>query len=116
MQSKLFWAGALVCLATSLGLGQDPVKVEPKHYTRNFENERVDVVSVHYGPHEKSAMHQHEGNPAVIVALKAGGRMHFVYPDGSTSEGRPENAGAVRFVPARPPLDGATHAEYAKRT
>ena len=49
MQSKLFWSGALVCLAATCSLAQDPTNVEPKHYKRDFENERVDVVSVHYG-------------------------------------------------------------------
>jgi len=67
MQSKLFWAGALVCLAATLALGQDPVRVEPKHYARNFENEHVDVLSVHYGPHEKSGLHEHPGG--VVVSL-----------------------------------------------
>jgi len=88
-------------------LAQDATVAAPEHYKVEFENELVRVVRVTYGPHEKSAMHQHEGNPAVIVALKGGGRMHFVYPDGSTSEGRPENAGAFRFVPARPPFQHA---------
>jgi quercetin dioxygenase-like cupin family protein len=67
MRSKLFWAGALVCLAATCSLGQDPTKVEPKHYKRDFENEHVDVVSVHYGPHEKSVLHDHPGG--VVVSL-----------------------------------------------
>jgi quercetin dioxygenase-like cupin family protein len=67
MRSKLFWAGALVCLASAFALGQDPVKVEPKHYKLDFENDRVQVVSVHYGPHEKSALHDHPGGVVVIL-------------------------------------------------
>jgi beta-alanine degradation protein BauB len=67
MRSKLFWARVLVCLTSICGLGQDPTKVEPKHYKRGFENEHVDVVFVHYGPHEKSAMHDHPGG--VVVSL-----------------------------------------------
>jgi len=67
MRSKLFWAGALVCLATASVLAQDPTKVEPKHYHLDFENEKVQVVSVHYGPHEKSAMHEHPGGVVVIL-------------------------------------------------
>jgi len=67
MRSKLFWAGALVCLATAFALGQDPVKVEPKHYARSFENEHVDVISVTYGPHEKSALHDHPGGVVVSI-------------------------------------------------
>ena len=67
MLSKLFWAGAFVCLGTAFVLGQDPVKVEPKHYSRSFENEHVDVVSVTYGPHEKSGLHDHPGGVVVSI-------------------------------------------------
>jgi quercetin dioxygenase-like cupin family protein len=56
-----------VCLATASVLAQDPTKVEPKHYHLDFENEKVQVVSVHYGPHEKSAMHEHPGGVVVIL-------------------------------------------------
>ena len=67
MVSKLFWAGVLVCLMTASGLAQDPTKVEPKHYKLDFENDKVQVVSVHYGPHEKSALHDHPGGVVVIL-------------------------------------------------
>jgi quercetin dioxygenase-like cupin family protein len=56
-----------VCLAAAFVSAQDPVRVEPTHYKRDFENERVDVISVHYGPHEKSALHEHPGG--VVVSL-----------------------------------------------
>jgi quercetin dioxygenase-like cupin family protein len=68
MMSKLFSAGAFVCLATASALAQDPTKVEPKHYKLDFENDKVQVVSVHYGPHEKSAMHEHPGGVVVILS------------------------------------------------
>lgn len=67
MRSKLFWAGAFVCLAAACSLAQDPTKVEPKHYKLDFENEKVQVVSIHYGPHEKSALHEHPGGVVVIL-------------------------------------------------
>ena len=67
MSSKLFWAGAIVCLATASVLAQDPTKVEPKHYKLDFENDKVQVVTVHYGPHEKSVLHDHPGG--VVVSL-----------------------------------------------
>ena len=66
--SKLFWAGAFVCLAVASTLAQDPSKVEPKHYKLDFENDKVQVVSVHYGPHEKSALHEHPGGVVVILS------------------------------------------------
>jgi quercetin dioxygenase-like cupin family protein len=67
MLSKLFWAGAFVCLATASVLAQDPTKVEPRHYKLDFENDKVQVVTVHYGPHEKSVLHDHPGG--VVVSL-----------------------------------------------
>ena len=67
MAAKLFWAGVLVCLGSAFALGQDPTKVEPKHYHLDFENDRVQVVSVHYGPHERSGLHDHPGGVVVIL-------------------------------------------------
>jgi quercetin dioxygenase-like cupin family protein len=83
MRSKLFWAGVLVCLATSVALGQDPTKVEPKHYKLDFENDRVQVVSVHYGPHEKSALHEHPGGVVVILTEA---HLRFTDDNGKTRE------------------------------
>lgn len=65
--SRLFWAGAFVCLVAAFSLAQDPTKVEPRHYKLDFENEKVQVVSVHYAPHEKSGMHEHPGGVVVIL-------------------------------------------------
>jgi quercetin dioxygenase-like cupin family protein len=38
--------------------------------TLDFENEHAEVVAVHYGAHEKSAMHEHPGG--VVVVITAG--------------------------------------------
>jgi len=67
MSLKALWTGALVCLLAASVLAQDPTKVEPKHYKLDFENDKVQVVSVHYGPHEKSALHEHPGGVVVIL-------------------------------------------------
>ena len=32
----------------------DPVKVDSKHYTVEVENEKVRVLRIKYGPHEKA--------------------------------------------------------------
>ncbi len=93
MQSKLFWAGALVCLASACSLGQDPTKVEPKHYKLDFENDRVQVVSVHYGPHEKSVLHDHPGG--VVVSLTEA-HLRFTDENGKTREVF-SKAGEVRW-------------------
>jgi quercetin dioxygenase-like cupin family protein len=95
MRSKLFWAGAFVCLATASSLAQDPSKVEPKHYKLDFENEHVQVVSVHYGPHEKSVMHEHPGG--VVVSLTEA-HLRFTDENGKTREVY-SKAGEVRWYP-----------------
>lgn len=43
----------------------DPVAVDPKHYKVEFENDQVRVVRIRYGPHDKSALHEHVGNRVV---------------------------------------------------
>jgi quercetin dioxygenase-like cupin family protein len=57
--------------------------VEPKHYKLDFENERVQVVNVHYGPHEKSEMHDHPGGVSVSVT---GGHLRFTDQSGKVTE------------------------------
>src|ERR1700682_1644612 len=88
MRSRLFWARVLLCLVGSSGFAQDPTKVEPKHYKLDFENERVQVVSVHYGPHEKSSLHEHPGG--VVVTVSEG---HLRFTD---------ETGKIREVYAKP--------------
>lgn len=67
MRSKLLLVGAFVCVVAAFAVGQDPTKVEPTHYKQDFENERVQVVSVTYGPHEKSVLHDHPGGVVVSI-------------------------------------------------
>jgi hypothetical protein len=44
----------------------DPVAVDPKHYTVEFENEFVRVLRVHFGPGDKGATHEHILNRVVF--------------------------------------------------
>jgi quercetin dioxygenase-like cupin family protein len=82
-------------LAVSFAVAQDPTKVEPKHYKLQFENERVQVVSVHYGPHEKSEMHDHPGGVSVSVT---GGHLRFTDQNGKVTEVYAK-AGEARWFP-----------------
>jgi beta-alanine degradation protein BauB len=95
MWCRILCTAAIVCLAVNSALAQDPTKVEPKHYKLLFENERVQVVSVHYGPHEKSEMHDHPGGVVVIIK---GGHLRFTDQNGKVTEsfGR---AGEARWFP-----------------
>jgi quercetin dioxygenase-like cupin family protein len=83
MGLRLFWAGVCVCVAVVSSLAQDPTKAEPRHYKLDFENDKVQVVSVHYGPHEKSGLHEHPGG--VVVILTAA-HLRFTDENGKTRE------------------------------
>jgi quercetin dioxygenase-like cupin family protein len=72
--------GLCVC---SVALAQDPTKVEPTHYKLAFENEYVQVVNVHYGPHEKSGLHAHMGG---VVVVLTSGHLRFTDENGKVQE------------------------------
>ena len=62
---------------------QDPVSVDPKHYTVEVENDRVRVVRIRYGPGEKSEMHSH---PESVIVFVTDATVRFSYPDGNSEE------------------------------
>jgi hypothetical protein len=64
----------LVLLFYSPALAQDPTKVAPTHCKLAFENEYVQVVDIHYGPHEKSSLHAHPGGVVVVLTAGSDGR------------------------------------------
>jgi hypothetical protein len=92
----LFLLGAALCLMTATAFAQDPVKVDPKHYQVLFENDRVRVLKIHYGPHEKSVMHWH---PDSVVTFLADEHAKFTFPDG-TSQETSAKAGTTLWTPA----------------
>ncbi len=96
MLCRIFCAAAIFCLAANFAAAQDPTKVEPKHYKLHFENERVQVVDVHYGPHEKSEMHDH---PAGVSVSITGGHLRFTDANGKVTEVYAK-AGEARWFPA----------------
>ena len=58
---------ALLAIAVSHMSAQDPVSTNPKNVSVVFENEKVRVLRVHYGPHDKLAMHNHPAVAGVRV-------------------------------------------------
>lgn len=74
---------ALVLGSASLASAQDPVKVDPRHYKVEFENNQVRVLRITYGPGEKSVMHEHPDGTAVFLTEH---HVKFTYPDGKTEE------------------------------
>jgi quercetin dioxygenase-like cupin family protein len=74
----------------------DPVKVDPKHYKVEFENESVRVLRISYGPGEKSVMHDHPNSVAVFLT---GGTTRMTMPEGAPQD-VPSKAGAAVWTPA----------------
>lgn len=74
---------ALLLLVSFTAMAQDAVKVDPKHYKVEQENNKVRVLRIQYGPHEKSVMHEH---PASVAVFLTDGDVKFATPDGKTTE------------------------------
>jgi quercetin dioxygenase-like cupin family protein len=109
MLPRLLWPAALLCLSFHLAMAQDPAKVEPKHYKVQFENDHVQVVNVHYGPHEKSDMHDHPGGVVVIVT---GGHLRFTDPNGKVTEVYSKAGEARWFPPFRHKVENVGNEAY----
>jgi len=96
MRRVLFLTLFVLALAVPSVLAQDPVKVDSKHYKVEFENAKVRVLRIKYGPHEKSVMHWHPNAFAIFVTDTNG---KFTFPDGKTQD-TAAKAGETRWTPA----------------
>jgi uncharacterized RmlC-like cupin family protein len=74
----------------------DPVKADSRHYTVEFENDKVRVVRIKYGAKEKSVMHSH---PESVSVFLNDCKAKFTYPDGK-SENIEAKAGQVMHMEA----------------
>ncbi len=95
MLCRFVCAALTLCLMVNVAAAQDPTKVEPKHYKLHFENDHVVVIDIHYGPHEKSELHDHPGG--VVVNL-TGGHLKFTDQNGKVQEVYAK-AGESRWFP-----------------
>jgi quercetin dioxygenase-like cupin family protein len=86
----------MALVGTSVTRAQDPVKVDPKHYSVVFENNEVRVLRVHYAPGEKSVMHSHPDSVAVFMEDE---KAKMTHPDGKSEETSGKKGDAI-FTPA----------------
>jgi quercetin dioxygenase-like cupin family protein len=91
----LFVMAALWVIGAGPAFAQDPVKVDPKHYKVEFENEQVRVLRISYAAGEKSVMHEH---PASVAVFLTDGQVKFTTPDGKSRE-VPAKAGSTQWEP-----------------
>jgi len=85
-----------VILLSGYSFAQDAVKVDPKHYKVEFENDQVRVLRITYAPGEKGVMHSH---PEGMVVFLTDAKGKFTFPDGKT-EKRDFKKGFFSWVPA----------------
>jgi hypothetical protein len=91
-------AAGLAALTAGAACAQDPVKVDPKHYKVIFENARVRVLRIHYGPHETSVMHDH---PDGVVTNLSDSHVRFTMPGGKSVVSN-SKAGTSSWAPGGP--------------
>src|SRR5689334_13578887 len=75
-------------------LAPDPVQADSKHYTVEFENEKVRVLRTKYGPHERSPMH---GHPALVAVSLTPHYSRHQFSDGTVKEMR-GNTGDIWYL------------------
>lgn len=72
----------------------DAVRVYPKHYAVEVENDGVRALRIRYGPHEESIM---RGHPARVAVFLTNGHHRFTYPDAGTEQIRAKAAQVQQF-------------------
>lgn len=75
----------MTVILSGFGFAQDAVKVDPKHYKVEFENDQVRVLRITYGPGEKSVMHEH---PNAVVVYLTDAQTKMILSDGKTVENK----------------------------
>ena len=110
MSFKMFSPVVFVLLILQVALAQDPTKVEPTHYKLAFENESVQVVNVHYGPHEKSGLHAHPGG-VVVVLTEA--HLRFTDENGKTQEVHAKPGESRWFPPFKHRVENLGSSSYS---
>jgi quercetin dioxygenase-like cupin family protein len=74
---RLLSVALTLALSMDALAAQDPVTTLPDSYSKQFENEWVRVVRVHYAPYAKLPAHAHTALPSAYVYLNDGGPVLF---------------------------------------
>ena len=106
----LICVASLISIFGAMAVAQDPTKMEPTHYKLAFENEYVQVVNVHYGPHEKSGLHAHPGG---VVFVLTAGHLQFTDENGKTHEVFAKPGEARWFPPFKHKVENLGETSYS---
>ena len=78
---SIFIALFAVIILSGYSFAQDAVKVDPKHYKVEFENDQVRVLRITYASGEQGVMHSHPEGVVIFLSDAIGKLTH---PDGKT--------------------------------
>lgn len=94
---------AVLVVSSDIARAQDPLTAYPNNYKLIFENADVQVMHVHYGPHEKVGVHDHSRFPTVYVYLNDAGQVRYSHEDATpfTITRSAVKAGSFRVSPGR---------------
>jgi quercetin dioxygenase-like cupin family protein len=79
----VFGAATALLLGASVSFAQDAVSTQPENNKVLFENDRVRVIEVKFGPGTPLKTHSH---PAHVVYMVEGGKATFTNADGKATE------------------------------
>lgn len=94
---------AIFAMAALSAAAQDGATALSQNYRTLLNNEQMEVVRVHYGPHEALPVHDHSHYPTVYVYLSNSGPVRFMHEGESpyTLMRRPVRKGWFRVSPGR---------------
>lgn len=72
----------------------DPLKVDPKHYKLEFENDQVRVTRVRFGAHEGAPLHEHQLTRIILYVTDS--KTRVTSADGKVDE-TPHKAGDIVY-------------------
>jgi len=87
---------AVGLIIVAFAAAPDAVDADPDHYAVEFENDRVRVLRIQYGPGEKSVMHSHKDSVAVLLTE---GNFNMTLADGSVINDQ-QGAGSASWADA----------------
>jgi hypothetical protein len=93
----------LTMAATAHISAQDGATALTQNYRTLLDNEQMQVVRVHYDPHEKLPVHDHSRYPTVYVYLSNSGPVRFIHDEAHpfALTRRPVRMGWFRVSPGR---------------
>ena len=85
MYNKIFIAVIFIAASTVsvVTLAEDAIIADPDHYAVEFENDKVRIIRIKYGPGEKSVMHTHGPNASIFITPAT---VRMTTPDGKSTD------------------------------